>query len=126
MRIKDALQATLAATPGIDLLSYDDLSSGLALTACARGPCGREVLDRLAERAVGGFALLAGTPLPPGVEAGAFGSCLIRFGPGGAEIHARNPAAPDEAVSAACDPAAPLLPSVRAALALAFRLSEGE
>lgn len=125
MRIKEALEATLAATPGIELLSYDDLSSGLALTSCARGPCGREALDRLAAGAVDGFALVAGTPLPPGADGSAFGSCLIRFGPGGAEVHARSPAAPDEAVSALCVPGTPLLPAVRATLGLAFRLAEG-
>ncbi|MGQ0611124.1 MAG: hypothetical protein ACT4N9_08480 [Paracoccaceae bacterium] len=126
MRISEAFQAALAATPGVDLLSYDDLSSGLALTACGRGSCGREELDRLAARAVEGFALVAGTPLPPGVDAGAFGSCLIGFGPGGAEVYARSPAAPGEAVSARCVPGTPLLPSVRAVLGLAFRLAEGE
>ena len=59
MQIQAGMKRLLDETPGMKLVAFGDLSSGLILHSASKEPCQREVLDLLCEKAIDCFSLCA-------------------------------------------------------------------
>lgn len=124
MSLQHALKDTLERTPGLDLVAFGDLSSGVILNTASWEACPREVLDLVAERAASGFGALGALTLPEGCAGEAFGTSVIHFTESRTEIFARQPQAPDDVICALAKPGTPVLPALRASIGLAYHLAE--
>lgn len=120
------MKQLLDATPGIGLLAYGDLSSGLILNSASRTPCPREVLDLLGEKAATSFSRLFPEHLARTAEASGSSATIIHFTEQNAQIFARSPGNPEDLVCAVCDPGAELQPLLLAVQDLADSLSGPE
>lgn len=110
----------LDQTPGLDLVAYGDLSSGLILNAASKVACPREKLDLLGEKAASCFALA-----PKG--AGGIGpSWAMHFSERETQVFARQPETSHEVICAVCHPGTRLQPLVIAAIDLASRMAGPE
>ena len=79
MKMQDELKRCLDQTPGLNLVAFGDVGSGLILNAASKTACPREVLDLLGENAASCFAVLRPDTPPPGSNASDFGTLMIQF-----------------------------------------------
>ena len=104
MTIQTGMKRLLDEVPGVNLVAFGDLSSGLILNTAAKTACPREVLDRLCEKAIDCFAMLGPDALPAPGEDVIFGKAMIYFDDRGLQVFARQPESPDDVICAVCDP----------------------
>ena len=116
----------LDATPGLDLVAYGDLSSGLILNSASRTTCRREVLDVIGEKASACFTRLYPDSLARAAEASHAAASVIHFTERGAQIFARPPGNAEEVICAVCTPGADLQPLLAAVVELAGKLAGPE
>jgi hypothetical protein len=126
MTLQDQMNGVLDATPGIGVLAYGDLSSGLILKSASTAPCPREVLDLLGERAATSFSRLFPELLVRTAQTSGSPASIIHFTERNAQIFARSLANPEDVVCAVCDPGADLQPLLLAVQVLADRVAGPE
>ncbi len=120
MKVQDEMKRFLADTPGIDLVAFGDLSSGLILNSASNTACPREVLDLLGEKAAACFALLHAQGLP---QAAAHATSVIHFSQTGSRVFARPSATADDVLCAVAEPGARLEPLLHATTGLARKVA---
>lgn len=116
------MKRLLDETPGMKLVAFGDLSSGLILHSAAKEPCQREVLDLLCEKAIDCFSLLHDKAQRSGGDRNAFGHSVIHFSERGSQVFARQPGNTEDVICAICDPGADLEHMLRATLDLACKI----
>ena len=126
MKIQYQMKQLLAETPGLNLIAFGDLSSGLILNWTAKAPCPREVLDLLGDEAVAGFAMLQPISPPPGTYSTLFGGSVIHFTERESRIFARPAANSDDVICMVGEPGAQLEALLRSAVALADHFAAPE
>lgn len=122
MTLQDRMKRLLDDTPGLNLVAFGDLSSGLVLNSVSKTACPREVLDLLCEKAVDCFAMLGPDALSSPDDPGIFGRAVIHFDERGTQVFARQPANPDDVICAMCEPGTALEPMLQATLDLASKV----
>lgn len=124
--LQDQMKRFLDATPGISLLAYGDLSSGLILNSASRVACPREVLDLIGEKVTSSFSRLYPESLARAAEASGSSASIIHFTERSAQIFARLPGDADEVICAVCDSGVDLQPLLGAVQDLAGSLAGPE
>jgi hypothetical protein len=119
MQIQGEMKRLLDEVPGLHLVAFGDLSSGLILDSVAKTAFPREVLDLLGEKAVECFAMLRQVALPDDADPAVFGASVIHFSERGARIFARHQGAADDVICAICDPGVELEPLLQSVSGLA-------
>lgn len=120
MKLQDVMKDFLDQTPGLDLVAYGDLSSGLILNSASKVACPRERLDLLGEKAAICFGL---APKGAGVVGN---SWALHFSERETQVFARQPETSDEVICAVCQPGTALQPLLIAAIDLAGRMAGPE
>lgn len=123
MTIQTGLKRLLDETPGVTLVAFGDLSSGLILDTAAKAACPREVLDLLCEKAIDCFALLGPDARPVTGDNAIFGKAVIHFDDRGLQVFARQPENPDDVICAITDPGGGLEQVLQSTLALAREMA---
>ena len=126
MTLQDQMKRFLDVTPGIDILAYGDLSSGLILNSASRSACPREVLDLIGEKATACFSQLYPDSLARANEASGSDATILHFTERDMQIFVRTPGNVEEVICAVCSPGAELKPLLGAVQDLVGRLAVPE
>jgi hypothetical protein len=122
MHLKAEMKRLLDETPGMNLVAFGDLSSGLVLNSASKETCPREVLDLLCEKAIDCFSLLGQAAQASVPEGETLGRSVIHFNERGSQIFARHPGNAEDVICAICDPGADLERMLQATLVLAGKI----
>lgn len=105
MTIQAYLDELRDGTPGCRISAFGDLSSKLVLRSSARGPCTREVLDRMCNSAVSCFSVLDREGAEEVTDAAYYGQAAVMFTPAQSYVFARPDADADDVTLAVMDSA---------------------
>lgn len=126
MQIQGEMKRLLEEFPGLNLVAFGDLSSGLVLDSAARTAFPREVLDLLGEKAVACFSMLRQDAGPAQADPAVFGASVIHFSERGSRVFARHPDAADDVICAIADPGVELEPLLQSISGLARKIGGQE